>query len=422
MQARRFLIDISPLRESGPYRTLFWGQMISLLGTQLTVVALPLQVYLLTHSSLAVGLIGLVQLGPTLALTLFGGTLADAIDRRKVLITTQILLLLTTATLAIVTLSGHPPIWQIYLLAALLAGIAGVDGPARGAVTRNLIRRELFPAAAALNALLRQTGAIVGPALAGLIIGSFNLSFAYWLDVATYGVALCTVILLPVQLPQGGGRSVSWASFSEGLRYLRGRQVVQGVLLIEIDAMVFGMPRALFPALGLTLFQGGAQTVGLLYASPAIGALIGAVSSGWIGRLQRPGRAVLIMVGLWGAAIIIFGLSTWLPLALAMLVVAGWADIVSEVLRSSMLQLSVPDHLRGRITAVWLAQTNSAPPLGDLESGLIASLTTASISATTGGAACVLGALVLAWALPMFRQVRLENVGETDPENISPMN
>jgi MFS family permease len=414
MQARHFLLDITPLRESVPYRTLFWGQIVSLLGTQLTIVALPLQVYLLTRSSLAVGLIGLVQLGPILALTLFGGTLADAIDRRKVLMITQLLLLLTTAALAIVTLMSHPPIWLIYLLAALLAGIAGVDGPARGAVTRNLVRRELFPAASALNALLRQAGAVVGPALAGLIIGSFNLSLAYWLDVATYGAALFAVILLPAQPPQGGGRSAGWSSFFEGIHYLRGRQVVQGVLLIDIDAMVFGMPRALFPALGLAVFQGGAQVVGLLYAAPAVGALIGAASSGWVGQLRRPGRAVLILVGLWGVAITVFGLSAWLPLALAMLTIAGWADIISEVLRSSLLQLSVPDNLRGRITAVWLAQTNSAPPLGDLESGLVASLTSVQISIATGGAACILGALALARMLPIFRQIRLENVGEND--------
>ncbi len=410
MQVRRFLVDLSPLRESISYRRLFWGQMISLLGTQLTLVALPLHVYLLTHSSLALGFLGFVQLVPTLVLTLFGGTLADALDRRRVLLMTQSLLLLTCAALAIVTLLPSPPLWLIYLLAALLAGIAGVDGPARGAVTRNLVRRELFPAAAALNSLVRQTGAIVGPALAGVILAFFPLSLAYWLDAATYGAALGAVILLPAQLPQGGERSVGWRSFTEGIRYLRGRQVVQGVLLIDSNAMVFGMPRALFPALGLTIFQGGAQAVGLLYAAPAVGALIGAASSGWVGRLQRPGRAVVILVVLWGAVITLFGLSTWLPLALILLAIAGWADSVSEVLRSSLLQLSVPNSLRGRITAVWLAQADSAPHLGDLESGVVASLTNASISVATGGAACMLGALVLAWALPLFRQVRLERI------------
>jgi MFS family permease len=163
MQPSRFLVDLSPLRESVPYRTLFWGQLISLLGTQLTIVALPLQVYLITHSSLAVGLIGLVQLGPTLVITLFGGTLADAMDRRTVLILTKVLLLLSTAGLAIIALFPHPSLWQFYLFAALLAGIAGIDGPARGAATRNLVRRELFPAAVALNALLRQTGAVMKP-------------------------------------------------------------------------------------------------------------------------------------------------------------------------------------------------------------------------------------------------------------------
>ncbi|MEO7018538.1 MAG: MFS transporter [Ktedonobacteraceae bacterium] len=415
MQSPRLLVDLSPLRESAPYRTLFWGQLISVLGTQLTVVALPFQIYVLTRSSLAVGLIGLVQLGPTLAFTLFGGTLADAIDRRRLLCVTQLLLLLTTGVLAVVTLAPHPVIWLVYLLAALLAGFSGIDGPARGAITRNLVRRELFPAAAALNALLRQTGAVVGPALAGLIISHFNLSLAYWLDTATYGAAFIAVILLPPQPPLGGGRSAGWASLREGFHYLRGRPIVQGVLLTDINAMVFGMPRALFPAFGLTVFAGSAQTVGLLYAAPAAGALIGAVGSGWVGHIRRPGWAVLVTVGLWGAAIAFFGISTWLPLALLMLAIAGWADIISEVLRSSILQLSIPDTLRGRITAVWLAQTNAAPRLGDTESGLVAALTNAQISATTGGIACVLGVVALAWLLPAFRECRLE---QTEGESL----
>ncbi len=413
MQPSRFLVDVSPLRESVPYRNLFWGQLISLLGTQLTVVALPLQVYLITRSSLAVGLIGLVQLGPALVITLFGGTLADALDRRRVLLMTQALLLLTTVALAIVALFPQPTLWLFYLLAALLAGIAGIDGPARGAATRNLVRRELFPAAAALNALLRQTGAIAGPALAGLIISYFQLSLAYWLDAATYGAALLAVALLPAQPPQGGGRAAGWTSFKEGLHYLRGRPVVQGILLSDIDAMVFGMPSALFPAFGLTVFHGGARVVGLLYAAPAAGALLGAMSSGWVARILRPGRVVLVLVGLWGGAIAIFGFSPWLPLALVMLACAGWADIISEILRSSMLQLSVPDNLRGRITAVWLAQTNSSPRLGDVESGLVAAVSGPQISAASGGIACMLGVLVLARLLPAFARFRFEKTQET---------
>ncbi|HZS78080.1 MAG TPA: MFS transporter [Ktedonobacteraceae bacterium] len=409
MRIQHLLVDISPMRESVPYRRLFWGQLISILGSQLTVVALPLQVYLLTHSSLAVGLIGLVQLGPGLVLTLYGGTIADAIDRRRILLITQFLQLVLTGTLAIVAMLPHPPLWLIYVLAALLAGVYGVDAPARGAMTRNLVRRELFPAAAALNALLRQTGAVVGPALAGLIISYFNLSLAYWLDTATYGAALLAVLLLPPQLPEGGGTKAGFASLLEGLHYLRGQPVVQGILLIDIVAMVFGMPRALFPALGLTVF-GSVRAVGLLYAAPAAGALIGALSSGWVGHIQQAGRAVLLMVGLWGIAITMFGICPWLPLALFLLAFAGWADIISEVLRSSMLQLSIPDSLRGRITAVWLAQTNGSPRLGDVESGVVASLTNAQFSAASGGVACVLGVLLLAWLLPAFRDTELKQV------------
>ena len=205
-----------------------------------------------------------------------------------------------------------------------------------------------------------------------------------------------------------------WTSFREGIHYLRGRPVIQGILLTDIVAMVFGMPRALFPALGLTVFRGGAQAVGLLFAAPAVGALIGAAGSGWVGRIARPGRAVLLMVGLWGLAITFFGLSTWLPLALLMLAFAGWADTISEVLRSSMLQISTPDHLRGRITAVWLAQANSSPRLGDVESGAVAVITNAQFSATTGGLACIAGVLVLILLLPAFRQFRMDSAGEPE--------
>lgn len=196
---------------------------------------------------------------------------------------------------------------------------------------------------------------------------------------------------------------------AKGYNYVRGQQIVQGILLSDSDAMIFGIPHALFPALGLAVFGGGAQTVGWLYAVPAFGALVGAFSSGWVGHIRRPGRAVLILVGLWGLAITIFGLSTWLPLALFMLACAGWADIISEVLRSTMLQLTIPDSLRGRVTAVWLAQTNGTARLGDVESGLIAAISNAQVSATTGGIACCIGVLVLAWLLPAFRQARLDD-------------
>lgn len=413
MRRSHLLLDTSPLRESVPYRYFFWGQLVSLLGTQLTTVALPLQVYVITHSSLAVGLIGLVQLAPALILTLAGGTLADAFDRRSILIVTQLLLLLLTAALAIVTMIPHPSLWLLYVLAGLLAGVAGVGAPARGAMIRNLVRAEIFPAAAALNGLMGQIGAMVGPALAGLLITYFNLSLAYWVDAATYGAALLAILLLPAQPPEGGGRAAGWVSLKEGLLYLRGRPVLQGILLIDMDAMIFGMPRALFPAFGLTVFHGGAQAVGLLYAAPAAGALLGAVGSGWVGRVKRPGRAVLMMVVLWGVAATLFGLSPWLPVALLMLTFAGWADMISEVLRSSMLQLSIPDDLRGRITAVWLAQANGAPRLGDVESGLVAAATTAQVSAATGGIACVLGALALAWLLPAFGRFQYESLEPT---------
>lgn len=399
----RLLIDLAPLRESAAYRWLFTGQSISLIGQQLTAVALPYQVYMLTHSSLAVGLVGLAQLGPSVFCTLAGGTLADAHDRRQVLLVTQVVLALLTAALALNASQAHPLLWVLFVLVACLAGTAGVSGPAQGAATRSLVRQDLFPAAAALSALLRQVGAVVGPALAGLLISQLSLSTAYWMDAVTYGTTILALLVIGPLPPQGGGTRVGLAAFVEGWRYLRGRPVLQGILLVDLDAMVFGMPSALFPALGTSVFGGTAETVGLLYAAPAAGALLGAALSGWVGAVRRQGRGVLIAVAVWGAAILAFGLTVWLPLALACLAVAGAADVLSEVFRSSILQLATPDALRGRLTAIWLAQANSAPRLGDAEAGAMAALTTPQFSVISGGVACLAGLAALAWMLPAFR-------------------
>lgn len=399
----RLLVDLAPLRESAAYRWLFTGQSISLIGQQLTAVALPYQVYLLTHSSLAVGMIGLAQLGPSVFCTLAGGTLADAYDRRRILLVTQVLLALLTAALALNASQARPPLWLLFVLVAFIAGVAGINGPTQGAATRSLVQPDLFPAAAALNALLRQVGAVAGPALAGVIISRLSLPTAYWIDAITYGATILALLAIQPLPPQGGGRRAGLAAFVEGWRFLRGRPVLQGALLVDLDAVVFGMPGALFPALGTGVFGGNAQTVGLLYAAPAAGALLGAALSGWVGTIKLQGRAVLIAATVWGAAIVAFGLVTWLPLALACLALAGAADIISEVFRSSILQLATPDALRGRLTAIWLAQASSAPRLGDAEAGLVAGLTTPQFSVVSGGVACVAGVALLAWLLPAFR-------------------
>jgi predicted MFS family arabinose efflux permease len=388
---RRLLIDPAPLRASREFRLLWGGQLVSLLGRQLTVVAVPFQVFALTRSSLAVGLVSLAQLGPLLVCSLLGGAIADAADRRKLLLVTQGLLALSIAGLAVNAMLPRPALWPLFALSALAAGVGGVDSPARSAVVPTLVRPHQLPAAFALNQILFQTAQVVGPALAGLLIAQVSLAAAYWLDVATFGVAAATLLAMRPLPPQRGGRPAGIASVVEGLGFLRGRRALQGTFVIDLNAMVFGMPRALFPELGATVFGGGAGVVGLLYAAPGAGALLGALLSGWVGAVRRQGRAVLLAVAVWGGAIALFGLSRALPLALALLALAGAADVVSAVFRNTILQLSVPDRLRGRLSAIHIAVVTGGPRLGDAEAGAVAALAGARFSVVSGGLACLLG-------------------------------
>ncbi|MEY2448575.1 MAG: hypothetical protein QOH79_2051 [Acidimicrobiaceae bacterium] len=397
---RRILLDVSPVTESREYRLLFTGQLVSFFGRQLTLVASSFQIFLLTGSSLQVGLLSLAQLAPIILCSFLGGTLADAIDRRKVLIVATVLMALTSAGLAINATLGHPLIWPIYVCTAMSAGLSAIDAPTRSAVVPSLVRRDQIPAAAALNQTGYQFGSVGGPAFAGVVIASVSLSAAYWIDVVTFAVALVTLLLLPPLLPEGGGTKAGFGSIKEGLRYVRGERALQGVFLIDIDAMVFGMPRALFPQLGTELYHGGAGTVGLLYAAPAAGAFIGAVTTGWVSRVRRQGAAVLWAVAVWGLAIAAFGVATWLPLGLFLLALAGAADVISAVFRGTILQLHVPDRLRGRLQALNIAVVTGGPRVGDLEAGVVATAANAQVSVVSGGLACVAGVAVLAKLLP----------------------
>ncbi|MEA2685895.1 MAG: hypothetical protein QOE93_1090 [Actinomycetota bacterium] len=397
---RRLLADVSPLRESRDFRLLFIGNAVSYLGRQLTVVAIPFQVYLLTHSSLAVGLTGLASLGPLVIMSLIGGAVADAVDRRKLLLVNVVAQALTSVVLAANASLDHPALWPLYVFGALNAGLWGIDLPTRNAMVPGMVSREQFPAAAALGQLVFQLGQVAGPALAGIVISQIDLAAAYWIDAATYGAAFTAIVLIRPQPPEGGGTKAGLASIKEGLSFLKGRRLLVSTFLIDINAMVFGMPRALFPALGTGLFGGGATTVGLLYAAPGVGAFLGALFTGWVARVRRQGRVVVISVLLWGGAIAGFGLVPWLPLGLILLAVAGAADVVSAVFRNTILQMSVPDGLRGRLNSVHIAVVTGGPALGDAEAGTVAALTTPRISVVSGGLACMVGALLLVRLVP----------------------
>jgi MFS family permease len=407
----RILVDTTPLRESREFRLLFTGQLVSTLGTQLTVVAIPYQVFSMTHSSLQVGAISLAQLFPFLAGALTAGPIGDAVDKRKIMIWTSAAMMLTSAALAANAALAHPSLAALYLISSLAAGFQGFANTARMASTAGLVERRHLAAAFAMVQITFQLGTVVGPAVSGVIIG-IGLPLAYALDASTFLVTVVTSFLLkPIPPhPEAGGLTV-WQSTKEGLRYLRTRQALQGVYLIDINAMVFGMPRALFPAMAGSVFGGGTITLGFLYAAPGAGALVGALTTGWVANLRRQGWAVIIAVCVWGAAITVFGLVDTLWLALALLAVAGWADVISAVLRNTILQSTIPERFRSRMSSIQMAVVQGGPRLGDLESGLVADLTSIEFAVVSGGLACIAGAAIIGALLPAFRN---HVAGESD--------
>jgi MFS family permease len=393
------LADITPLRESRDFRLIFAGQLVSATGSQVTLVAAPIQIFQLTDSTLAVGLLGLATLVPLVAGSIVGGALADQYDRRRLLLVAQLLLGSMSLGLALNALSPSPRLWLVYLFAGLQAGFTGLDMPTRNAILPTLVRRDLLPSAFALQQLLWQACQIIGPAIAGLLIARVSMSATYVTDLATFAVAAVFLTRVRPLPPEGGGTRASGASVLEGLRYLGGKQALQGSFLIDINAMVFGMPRAVFPEIGLRTF-GSPEVAGLLFAAPAAGALVGAGTSGWLHRIERQGRAVVISVMVWGAAIALFGIQSWLPAALGLLAVAGAADVVSAVFRSAILQTTVPDRLRGRLSAIFIAVVAGGPRLGDLEAGAVAAVAGPQAAVVSGGLACIAGAVIVARALP----------------------
>jgi predicted MFS family arabinose efflux permease len=407
--ARHILLDLRPLRRSRDYRALIAGLGVSVLGNQLTTVAVPFQVYEITRSSLMVGLVSLTSLLPLIFGSLLGGSLVDAMDRRKLLLIVESLAALSSAGLALNADLG-PSLWPLFLFPAITAALSGMDSSARNAMLPGLVGMEMLPASNAIFQSLFQTGAIVGPAVAGLLLAGAGVHVIYWLDVLSFVFALSAVAMISPQPPAAAASGTvtrpGWRSTLEGLRFIRGSQPVQGAYLIDLNAMVFGMPRALFPALAATRFGGGASTVGFLYAAPGAGALLGALTSGWVSRVRRQGLAVICAVLIWGLSITGFGLVRWLPAALVLLAVAGWADVLSAVFRNTMIQFAGPDGMRGRLMGVNMAVVSGGPRLGDLEAGAVATAFGDTVSVVSGGLACIVGALVVAAARPGFTRAR----------------
>ena len=406
----KFSVDLRPLRHSRDLRLLFAGRAVSNLGSSISAVAAALQIYDLSHSSLAVGAISVAGAVPMVAGMVVGGPLADGYDRRVLIAVSQALAGLAAAGLAYNAAGPHPKLWLLYALVAIGGAIVGLGSPARSAAVPTLVGAEMLVAAIALDSTVYQATALAGPAIAGVVVARFGFTAAYGANAISFFV--CTLMAAKMRpLPPGNeNERPGMTSFLEGVAYVRRNPLVIGLLLIDVDAMAFGMPKALFPALGTGIFHGGPTVVGLLYTAPAAGALLGAATSGWIGRVNRAGPLLFGSVVVWGGAIAGFGSTSVLPLALVLLAVAGAADLVSEVFRSMLLQVSIPNNLRGRLSAVWLAQANAAPALGNFEAGAVASVSTPGFSVISGGLACILGALLLARLLPSLRSIRLGTV------------
>jgi MFS family permease len=403
---RSLLADLRPLRESPPFRRLLIGSTVSFLGSSMTSFALVLQTYELTRSSIAVGAIGLAQAVPALVVGLFGGSLADAVDRRRLVLATSSFLTVVSAVFALQAFLNLRQLWLLYALAAVQAGVQSVDGPARRTFLPRLLPAERVTAGLALSQASGYVTFLFGPALAGVITAAGGLRVCYVIDAVSFAAALYSVARLPAMQPEGGLARPGLRAAAEGLRYVRSQPVLTAAFLLDIDATVFGLPVALFPALNAERFGGSPQTLGLLSTALAAGGLLGSVLSGPAGRVSARARAMLVTVVIWGAAITGFGFARIFWLALLLLVVAGAADTTTVIFRGSIVQHITPDRLRGRVSAVDYIVGAGIPRFGNFEAGAVAAVTSPGFSAVSGGVVTVAGALLIRLAFPAVARYR----------------
>jgi MFS family permease len=410
----RLTIDITPLRVSRDFRLVWTGLLITSLGSQFTLIAVFVQVRDLTGSAAAVGATGLAYFAGLVAGSLACGAVLAAWDRRRLLMVAQVGLAAGSAMLLGGALAGEPALWMIYAGLAVLAASSAIDGPTRSAMTARLVGAPLMPAAQALNQVVWNTAALLGPALAGLVVYKWGVTVAYTIDLVSIACMFVAAAMLHAMPPLASDRNdTGLSAIREGFSFARRNRLIMSTFVIDLIAMIFGLPRALFPFLIVEQFDrqpgevGTAFALGLLFAAPAVGALLGALTSGWTGRVRQQGLAVIVSVAAWGAAIAAFGWSgTWLWFGLAMLAVAGWADVISAIFRMTILQMAAPDRLRGRLFGIHILVVTGGPRLGDVEAGVVARLVSPTFSVVFGGLACVVGALVVALAYPELRRAR----------------
>src|SRR5438067_7352464 len=394
-------VDISPLRRHRDFRLLFIGRFVSYFGSMVTTVAFPFQVYQLTHSVLLVGALGVLEFGAILIFAFVGGALADARDRRSMVLLAEAALMGCSLLLAGNAALAQPQLWLLFAVATAWGVLDAIQRPSLDAMLPRLVDKHELAAAAALGSIRGTLGMILGPALGGVLIALLGLSATYLFDVATFVVGLTCLWLMRAVPPPLDAERPSLRRVVEGLRYAKSRQELIGTYAVDIVAMFFGMPMALFPAIAQGL--GGASVLGLLYAAPAAGSFVFSATSGWTSRIRRHGMGVVVAAVIWGLAIIGFGFAPGLWPALFFLALAGAADMMSGVFRSVIWNQTIPDSLRGRLASIEMLSYTSGPALGNFEAGVVASLFSLRVSIVSGGVLCFIGCLVCAAALPAFR-------------------
>lgn len=394
-------VDFSLFRRNRNFSLLFLGQFVSYVGTAITGVALPYQIYTETHSTLMVGLLSLMQLIPLLFTALIGGVFADRYHRRFLLLSAEFVLALGVLLLAWNAHAVNAHIVVIFVVAAIMSAFNGLHRPALDSIVQQIVQKADFATVSAVGTFKYSVAMIGGPAVGGLLISHFGLVVTYLVDAASFAISLTALLCMSGIPKPAGRRDVSAVSaLREGLRYALSRQELIGTYLIDFVAMIFGMPSALFPAIAQSF--GGVKTLGMLYAAPAVGALLLSLVSGWTRRIKRHGQGIAIAASLWGLAIIGFGLSTQLWLALLFLVLAGGFDAASGIFRGVIWNETIPNELRGRMAGIEMISYLSGPKMGDTEAGLVAAAFGITVSVVSGGVLCVLGVAVCCWCLPRF--------------------
>ena len=394
-------IDVTPLRRHRDFRLLTGWRLISFFGGMITYTAVPYQVYQLTHSVVATGALGLVELAAILAFALIGGALADARERRSMVLITEVGLMATCALLLGNSLLPHPQVWLMFVVVGLAAAIDSLQRPALGAILPRIVERDELLAAGAIGTLTMNFAMIAGPALAGVLIALVGLPLTYAVNLGTFAVGLVCLYALRAVPPPPDAERPSIRRVLEGFRYARSRQELLGTYFVDMIAMFFGMPEALFPAIAAQL--GGPRVLGLMYAAPAIGSFLFSATSGWTGRVHRHGMGVIVAATIWGIAIVGFGAVPGLVPALVFLAIGGAADMMSGIYRNAIWNQTIPDSLRGRLASIELLSYSSGPALGNFESGVVAGLFSVRVSILSGGVLCVVGCIVAAALLPAFR-------------------